>query len=53
MLPRKLTYRQGRPIELEGRIIKLNSRPIAPKSQIQKQFIWSTHKQLKEEKIVA
>ena len=37
-------YRQWRPIELEGKIIKLNSKRIAPKAQIQKQFIWATKK---------
>ena len=45
-------YRQRRPIQLKGRIIKLNSKWTAFETQIQKQFIWTTNKQLKEEKIV-
>ena len=45
-------YRQRRPIQLKGRIIKLNSKWMAFEAQIQKQFIWTTNKQLKEEKIV-
>ena len=37
-------YRQRRPIELEGTIIKLNSKPVALEAQIKKQFIQTFHK---------
>ena len=41
-------YRQRRAIELEGRIIKLNSNRMTVEVQMQKQFIRITNKQLKE-----
>ena len=44
-------YRQRRTIELEDRIIKCNSKWMAHEAQMQKQFIWTKDKQLKEEKI--
>ena len=44
-------YKQKRTIELEGRITKVNSKRMALKVQIQKQFIQIiTNKELKEEK---
>ena len=43
-------YRQRRAIELEGRIIKLNSNRMTVEVQMQKQFIRITNKQLKEKK---
>ena len=44
-------YKQKRTIELEGRITKVNSKRMALKAQIQKQFIQIiTNKELKEEK---
>ena len=44
-------YKQKRTIELEGRITKVNSKWMALKAQIQKQFIQIiTNKELKEEK---
>ena len=43
-------YRQRRAIELEGRIIKLNSNRMTVEVQMQKQFIPITNKQLKEKK---
>ena len=49
MLSRKLTYLcTGK----QDKIIKLNSKWMALEAQIQKQFIWTTDKQLKEEKTV-
>ena len=44
-------YRQRRTIELEDRIIKCNSKWMVHEAQMQKQFIWTKDKQLKEEKI--
>ena len=41
-------YRQRRAIELEGRIIKLNSNRMTVEVQMQKQFIRITNKQLKK-----
>ena len=43
-------YRQRRAIELEGRVIKLNSKRMTVEVQIQKQFFRITDKQLKEKK---
>ena len=44
-------YKQKRTIELEGRITKVNSKRMALKAQIRKQFIQIiTNKELKEEK---
>ena len=43
-------YRQRRAIELEGRIIKLNSNRMTVEVHMQKQFIRITNKQLKEKK---
>ena len=44
-------YRQRRLIKLEGRIIKLSLKWMALEAQIQKQFIQTIDKQLKEEEI--
>ena len=45
-------YRQERTLALGGSVVKLKSNRIAFETQTQKQFIRTTDKQLKEEKVV-